>query len=155
MDGPDRHRFESFSILPAGAALLPRSAPMDKVDEVRVDHGLEGEGIVINRFQARVGPTQQVVTGLGEEGLPVPDSFLSSSVKIKESLRQAKPMIHLDRGHKPTLEFGALFDEPEAACKARAKAAAEKRSRSSNRPAKSGLRVLQLRLQGIHIFVYP
>jgi hypothetical protein len=37
-------------------------------------------------------------------------------------------MIHLDRGHKVTLEFGALFDELEAAKKARAKAAAKKRA---------------------------
>jgi chromosome partitioning protein len=49
-------------------------------------------------------------------------------VKIKESHQQAKPMIHLDRSHKLALEFGALFDELEAARKARAKAAAKKRA---------------------------
>jgi hypothetical protein len=37
-------------------------------------------------------------------------------------------MIHLDRGHKVTQEFSALFDELEAAKKARAKAAAKKRA---------------------------
>jgi hypothetical protein len=37
-------------------------------------------------------------------------------------------MIHLDRSHKVTLEFAALFDELEAAKKARAKAATKKRA---------------------------
>ena len=37
-------------------------------------------------------------------------------------------MIHLDRGHKLALEFGALFDELEVARKARAKAAAKRRA---------------------------
>ena len=59
---------------------------------------------------------------------PVFDAMLSSSVKIKESHQQAKPMIHLDRGHKVTLEFGALFDELEVAKKLRAKAGAKKRA---------------------------
>jgi chromosome partitioning protein len=55
-------------------------------------------------------------------------SFLSSSIKIKESHQQARPMIHLDRSHKVTLEFGALFDELDAAGKARIKAATKKRA---------------------------
>jgi chromosome partitioning protein len=103
---------------------------MDNVNEIRADHnaGLEVEGIVINQFQARASLPQQIINELREEGLPVLASFLSSSVKIKESHQQAKPMIHLDRSHKVTLEFAALFDELEAAKKARAKAATKKRA---------------------------
>ena len=103
---------------------------LDNVNEIRADHnaGLEVEGIVINQFQARASLPQQVVAELREEGLPVLASFLSSSVRIKESHQQAKPMIHLDRGHKVTLEFAALFDELEAAKKARAKAVSKKRA---------------------------
>ena len=69
-----------------------------------------------------------MVAELRSEGLPVLASFLSASVKIKESHQQAKPMIHLDRGHKLALEFGALFDELQAAQKARARTAAKKRA---------------------------
>jgi chromosome partitioning protein len=93
---------------------------------------LEVEGIVINQFQARASLPQQIINELRDEGLPVLASFLSSSVKIKESHQQAKPMIHLDRSHKLALEFGALFDEIEpAACRGaedlcRAKAAAKR-----------------------------
>jgi chromosome partitioning protein len=103
---------------------------MDNVGEIRADHnpGLEIEGIVINQFQARASLPQRIIDELREEGLPVLGSFLSSSVRIKESHQQAKPMIHLDRGHKVTQEFSALFDELEAAKKARAKAAAKKRA---------------------------
>ena len=36
--------------------------------------------------------------------------YLSSSVKIKESHQQARPMIHLDARHKLTLEMIALHD---------------------------------------------
>jgi chromosome partitioning protein len=100
------------------------------VNEIRADHnaGLEVEGIVINQFQARASLPQQIIDELRKEGLPVLASFLSSSVKVKESHQQAKPMIHLDRSHKVALEFGALFDELEKAKKARAKAASKKRA---------------------------
>ena len=120
------------------ASLIPRDefarkalyTLMDNVNEIRADHnaGLDVEGIIINQFQARASLPQQVVAELREEGLPVLASFLSSSVKIKESHQQAKPMIHLDRNHKLALEFGALFDELEAARKACTRAAAKKRA---------------------------
>lgn len=70
----------------------------------------------------------ELQSALREEGLPVLASFLSPAVKIKEFHQQAKPMIHLDRSYKLVLEFGTLFDELEAARKARAKAAAKKRA---------------------------
>jgi len=137
---PALHFYTRSALIAADACLIPFDCDefarralytlMDNVNEIRADHnaGLEVEGIVINQFQARASLPQQIIAELREEGLPVLASFLSSSVKIKESHQQAKPMIHLDRGHKVTLEFGALFDELEAAKKARAKAAAKKRA---------------------------
>jgi chromosome partitioning protein len=137
---PALHFYTRSALIAADACLIPFDCDefarralytlMDNVNEIRADHnaGLEVEGIIINQFQARASLPQQVVAELREEGLPVLASFLSSSVKIKESHQQAKPMIHLDRSHKVTLEFGALFDELEAAKKARAKAAAKKRA---------------------------
>ncbi len=137
---PALHFYTRSALIAADACLIPFDCDefarralytlMDNVNEIRADHnaGLEVEGIIINQFQARASLPQQIIAELREEGLPVLASFLSSSVKIKESHQQAKPMIHLDRGHKVTLEFGALFDELEAAKKARAKAAAKKRA---------------------------
>ena len=103
---------------------------LENVNEIRADHnaGLDVEGIIINQYQARASLPQQIINELRGEGLPVLDSFLSSSVRIKESHQQAKPMIHLDRNHKLAQEFGALFDELETARKVRAKAAAKKRA---------------------------
>ena len=137
---PALHFYTRSALIAADACLIPFDCDefarralytlMDNVNEIRADHnaGLEVEGIVINQFQARASLPQQIINELRGEGLPVLASFLSSSVRIKESHQQAKPMIHLDRSHKLALEFGALFDELEAAKKARAKAATKKRA---------------------------
>jgi chromosome partitioning protein len=54
------------------------------------------------------------VDELLEEGLPVLDTKLSSSVKMRESHEQCVPLIHLAPRHKLTEEFVALFEELEA-----------------------------------------
>lgn len=86
---------------------------LESVDEIRADHNsaLEVEGIVVNQFQPRASLPTKLVDELREEKLPVLASHLSSSVKIRESHQQARPMIHLAPGHKLTLEFVALADE--------------------------------------------
>ena len=81
------------------------------------------------RRRHKVGLAPGTMVHIGkDEKLPVLEPFLSASVKIKESHQQAKPMIHLDRSHKLSLEFTALYDELEKAEKARAKAVAKKRA---------------------------
>lgn len=84
---------------------------MDNVDEIRNDHNkaLRVEGIVVNQFQARATLPQKLVDELLEKGLPVLRPYLSASVKIKESHECACPMVYLDKKHKLTLEFTALF----------------------------------------------
>ena len=86
---------------------------MRNIDEIRGDHNgdLAIDGIVVNQFQPRARLPQQLVNALRDEGLPVLDSKLSSSVAIRESHNQHMPMIHLDRNHKITSEFVALFAE--------------------------------------------
>ena len=88
-------------------------ALMDNVKEIQQDHNsaLEVEGIVINQFQPRASLPQQLVDELVSEGLPVLDSRLSSSVKIRESHQHAKPMIHLEPKHKLAQEYLALHRE--------------------------------------------
>ena len=89
---------------------------MDNVAEIKSDHnpGLEVEGIIVNQFQPRARLPQRLVDELKAEGLPVLDSKLSSSIRIRESHDQSLPMIHLDARHKLSLEFLALYAELEA-----------------------------------------
>lgn len=86
---------------------------LDNVKEIKQDHNadLEVEGIVINQFQPRASLPVQLVEELIGEGLPVLESRLSSSVKIKESHQYSKPMIHFDPRHKLAQEFVALHRE--------------------------------------------
>lgn len=91
-------------------------ALIENVEEIRADHNraLQVEGIVVNQYQPRATLPQKVVQDLIDEGLPVLPAYLSSSVKIKESHEQSRPMIHLDPRHKLTLEFVALHDRLES-----------------------------------------
>jgi len=86
---------------------------MNNVREIKADHnpGLVIEGIVVNQFQARASLPQRLVDELKAEGLPVFDSKLSSSVRIRESHDRCLPMIHLDARHKVSVEYMALYEE--------------------------------------------
>ena len=90
---------------------------MNNVAEIKADHnpGLEIEGIIVNQYQPRANLPQRMVAELLAEGLPVLNSKLSSSIKVRESHERCLPMIHLDARHKLSLEFQALYDELEAA----------------------------------------
>lgn len=85
-------------------------ALLENVEEIRADHNdaLTIEGIVVNQFQPRASLPQKIVDELRDEGLPILPTFLSASVKIRESHQLARPMIHLDARHKLTQEFVAL-----------------------------------------------
>ncbi|SEB09491.1 ParA family protein [Variovorax sp. YR216] len=89
---------------------------LENVKEIKHDHNrrLTVEGIVINQFQSRAALPQQLVNELIEEGHPVLDSYLSQSVKIRESHQHATPMIYLEPRHKLAQEFVALHDEINA-----------------------------------------
>lgn len=84
-----------------------------RVEEIRQDHNsrLEVEGIVVNQFQPRASLPQRLVSELEEQGLPVLQCRLSSSVKVRESHEQAAPLIALDPRHKLAQEFVALYGE--------------------------------------------
>jgi chromosome partitioning protein len=89
----------------------------NNVGEVKADHNpaLKIEGIVVNQFQPRSKLPQRLVDELIEEGLPVLNSKLSSSVKIRESHERNLPMIHMDARHKLSEEFVNLYEELSAA----------------------------------------
>ncbi len=80
------------------------------VQEIRADHNpaLQIKGIVVNQFQARAKLPQRLVQELLDEGLPVLQPYLPQSVKVRESHQLARPMVHLDPGHKLTQALVAL-----------------------------------------------
>jgi chromosome partitioning protein len=86
---------------------------LENVQEIQHDHNpdLKVEGIVINQFQPRASLPQQLVQELLDEGLPVLNSYLSQSVRIRESHQSAKPMIYLEPRHKLSQEYLALHRE--------------------------------------------
>ena len=102
-------------------------ALLQSVQEIQADHNpdLVVSGIVVNQFQARASLPQRLVQELVDEGLPVLQPHLSATVKVKESHQRSLPMIHLDAGHKLTLEYLALhaaLSKPARAAKLRKRA---------------------------------
>ncbi|MEE4270072.1 MAG: ParA family protein [Thermoanaerobaculales bacterium] len=83
---------------------------LDAVAEVREDHnsGLQVAGIVINQFQARARLPRRVVEELIEEGLPVLEPYITSSVKVRESHEVARPLPYFAARHKLTEQFEGL-----------------------------------------------
>jgi chromosome partitioning protein len=88
---------------------------LENIHEIRADHNdeLEIEGIVVNQFQGRAKLPARVVAELREEGQPVLAQTLSSSVRVKESHEQHRPMIHFDASHRVTQEYVALYEALE------------------------------------------
>lgn len=89
---------------------------LESVEEIREDHneGLELEGIVVNQFNAQARLPAELVDSLREEGLPVFDDFLSSSVKMKESRSAQTPLVYFANSHKLTQQLIALHDKLKA-----------------------------------------
>lgn len=85
---------------------------LENVQEIRADHNPElvVEGIVVNQFQPRANLPQRLVQELVDEGLPVLQPYLPSSVKVRESHERCLPMIYLDPSHKLTQALVALHD---------------------------------------------
>ena len=86
---------------------------MNSVAEVKADHnqGLEIEGIIVNQFQKQANLPRLLVEELIAEGLPVLESMISPSIKVRESHTVSQPLIHYAPTHKLTDEFRALYAE--------------------------------------------
>jgi chromosome partitioning protein len=124
IDTPPAFNFYTLSaLIAANACLIPFDCDqfsrlalytlLENVEETRSDHNprLTVEGIIVNQFQPRASFPQRVVEELRAEGLPILNSFLSSSVKMRESHNEGKPLLHMAPKHKLTEEYMALFDE--------------------------------------------
>ncbi|HKK04100.1 MAG TPA: ParA family protein [Gammaproteobacteria bacterium] len=126
IDTPPAFNFYTLSaLIAADSCLIPFDCDdfsrralytlLENVEETRADHNpeLRIEGIVINQFLSRAKLPQRLVDELCEEGLPVLDTRLSSSVKMSESHDQCIPLIHFAPRHKLTGQFIALYEELE------------------------------------------
>ncbi|MCP4598436.1 ParA family protein [Neptuniibacter sp.] len=86
---------------------------LGNVHETREDHNdkLEVEGIVVNQYQPRASLPKRIVGELLDDDLPVLETKISASVKMKESHDDTCPLIHMAPKHKLTLQFVELFEE--------------------------------------------
>lgn len=84
---------------------------VDTVSEIREDHNdaLVIEGVVINQYNAQAKFPNELIDKLKADGLPVLESYLSSSVKLKESREVHMPLVHFAMGHKLTQEYLGLY----------------------------------------------
>ena len=122
---PNLNFYSKTALIAAQSVLIPYDCDsfskqalyqlLDNTIELKQDHNpaLEIEGIVINQFNAQAKLPRTLIDELRQEQLPVLDSFLSASVKMKESHHVAKPLIYLAPSHKLTAEFVALFEQIE------------------------------------------
>jgi chromosome partitioning protein len=127
IDTPPAYNFFSQSaLIAADVCLIPFDCDdfsrqalytlLNNLKEIQADHnpGLRIEGIVVNQFQARASLPQRLVDELTQEALPLLQTKLSSSVKMRESHGLNVPLIHMDANHKLSREFVALYQELQA-----------------------------------------
>ncbi len=70
---------------------------------------LRVEGVVVNQYQPSATIPKKLVDELLSEGLPIIPTFLTASIKVRESHDCALPLIHFARDHKLTIEFMRVF----------------------------------------------
>jgi chromosome partitioning protein len=122
LDTPPAFNFYTLSaLIAADRCLIPFDCDdfsrralyslMESVQEVREDHNhdLQVGGVVVNQFQARARLPQRLVAELQDEGLPVLEPFLSSSVKVRESHEAARPLPYFAPRHKLATQYRELF----------------------------------------------
>jgi len=145
IDTPPSFNFYSKSaLIAANTVLVPFDcdsfarqslyALMENIEELQEDHnpGLEVEGIVINQFNSQARLPTELIAELEEEDYPVLATYLNTSVKMKESHREHRPLIDLAPSHKLTGQFLDLYAELEsAATKLQAKEETRGKSRAA------------------------
>ncbi|MEM8490417.1 MAG: ParA family protein [Pseudomonadota bacterium] len=127
IDTPPNFNFYSKSaLIAADRVLIPFDcdsfarqslyALLDNIAELQEDHNedLEVEGIVINQFNSQARLPTALVNELAEEGHPVLSTYLSSSVKMKESHYEHRPLVDLAPSHKLTQQYRELHADLES-----------------------------------------
>lgn len=123
---PALHFFTRSALIAATRCIIPFDCDdfsrqalynlLDTVEEIREDHNddLEIEGIAVNQFQPRAKLPQRLVDELIEEGQPMLNTRLTSSVVVKESHDASVPLIWHSPKHKLTDLFVSLHNELES-----------------------------------------
>ncbi|GFD82519.1 hypothetical protein KUL118_53810 [Tenacibaculum sp. KUL118] len=85
---------------------------LDNAMELKEDHNpqLRLFGIVINQFNSQAKLPRELVDKLKQQDLPVLDSYVSATVKVKESHSKRMPLPFYSPKHKVTGQFAALFE---------------------------------------------
>lgn len=122
IDTPPALNFFTLSaLIAADRCLLPydcdafsRDAMIDLIEdlhEIIEDHNqdLIIEGIVVNQFQTTAKLPQQAVDELKSLKVKVLKPYITTSVKIKESHAESKPLVYLAPKHKVTEQFAELY----------------------------------------------
>ena len=88
---------------------------LNNIVELQEDHNpkLSIDGIVVNQFNSQANLPTELINELKSEDLPILDSYLSSSIKMKESHKWQKPLPYFAPSHKLTDQFRELFDTIE------------------------------------------
>lgn len=89
---------------------------VNTVAEIREDHNesLQIEGVVVNQYNPQARLPDELIAQLRQEGLPVFDTYLHASVKLKESRESHMPLVHFAPAHKLTRQFIDLHQSLEA-----------------------------------------
>ncbi len=127
VDTPPAYNFFTLSaLIAADRCLIPFDCDdfsrralytlLENLAETQEDHNenLELDGIVVNQYQSRARLPNEIIDELLEEELPVLDSRISQSVKMRESHSVSTPLVYLAPSHKLTQELESLYDEIEA-----------------------------------------
>jgi chromosome partitioning protein len=88
---------------------------IETVTEIQADHNdaLVLEGIIPNQVPARANLPKRLIEELRGDGLPVTASMLGSSVIMRESHDQSKPLVFLAPKHRLATQFEAVLSELE------------------------------------------
>lgn len=127
IDTPPNFNFYSkTALIAADTVLIPYDCDsfsrhalnqlLENLVDLRQDHNpdLRIEGVIINQFNAQARLPGELIAELKQDNMPVLDSYIPTSVKMKESHQQSAPLIYCAKNHKLTQQFVALFDELEA-----------------------------------------
>ncbi|TCS35906.1 ParA family protein [Reinekea marinisedimentorum] len=118
---PNLNFYSKSALIAANTVLIPFDCDtfsqqalltlMDNIAELREDHNPELviEGIIVNQFNHQANYPKVIIEQIKDIGLPLLGQYLSSSVKMKESHHEQKPLVHMLPNHKLTREFSALF----------------------------------------------
>lgn len=89
---------------------------LDNIMELKTDHNptLALEGIIVNQFNPQAKLPRTLVEELKGQSLPVLETFLTSSVKMRESHSARNPLVYMSPRHKLAQQFEHLYQEIES-----------------------------------------